>query len=442
MENKKGMFTGFRKVFGFTASQNIKGKGFKLSTILIALVIAAIFAAISIFQAVFQDKDNGEDNIDNIINTEEKFDIDIYYVNETGINDLLIQGITEAEAFKACSLLPVEKSEFEKAKSDVNGYLEGKRDAVVMILNEDENTISVKYYIPFDTEVSEDTVEIIGEAFNSYYEYISVNQITDLDDMHMSLYNAEVYSASLKAGDEPDSFGIMLTKMLVPMLFSLVLYMMILLYGQNITKIVVSEKSSKLMETLLTSVKPYAIIAGKIVAVSGIAIMQMLIWLVSGVAGFYLGEKAAHAINPNYINYVSLIIDMIKESSDAFSFGAVLIALLMVIIGFFMYSVLAGLVAALVERMEDISSVMGLFQVPVVIGFLGAYFVSMSENDTLKLIVKYFPITSPFYVPSGIMTGDIDMASGIMSLLIVAVVTLVLIVFTGKIYKGKLFNRH
>lgn len=442
MENKKGMFTGFRKVFGFTASQNVKGKGFKLSTILIALVIAAIFAAISIFQAVFQDKDNGEDNIDNIINTEEKFDIDIYYVNETGINDLLIQGITEAEAFKACSLLPVEKSEFEKAKSDVNGYLEGKKDAVVMILNEDENTVSVKYYIPYDTEVSEDTVEIIGEAFNSYYEYISVNQITDLDDMHMFLYNAEVYSASLKAGDEPDSFGLMLTKMLVPMLFSLVLYMMILLYGQNITKIVVSEKSSKLMETLLTSVKPYAIIAGKIVAVSGIAIMQMLIWLVSGVAGFYLGEKAAHAINPNYINYVSLIIDMIKESSDAFSIGAVLIALLMVIIGFFMYSVLAGLVAALVERMEDISSVMGLFQVPVVIGFLGAYFVSMSENDTLKLIVKYFPITSPFYVPSGIMTGDIDMASGIISLLIVAVVTLVLIVFTGKIYKGKLFNRH
>ena len=363
-------------------------------------------------------------------------------MNETGINDLLIQGITEAEAFKACSLLPVEKSEFEKAKSDVNGYLEGKKDAVVMILNEDENTVSVKYYIPYDTEVSEDTVEIIGEAFSSYYEYISVNQITDLDDMHMFLYNAEVYSASLKAGDEPDSFGLMLTKMLVPMLFSLVLYMMILLYGQNITKIVVSEKSSKLMETLLTSVKPYAIIAGKIVAVSGIAIMQMLIWLASGVAGFYLGEKAAHAINPNYINYVSLIIDMIKESSDAFSIGAVLIALLMVIIGFFMYSVLAGLVAALVERMEDISSVMGLFQVPVVIGFLGAYFVSMSENDTLKLIVKYFPITSPFYVPSGIMTGDIDMASGIISLLIVAVVTLVLIVFTGKIYKGKLFNRH
>ena len=409
MENKKGMFTGFKKVFGFTASQNVKGKGFKVSTILLALVIAAIFAAISIFQAVFQDSNKDEDNIDNIINVNEKFDIDIYYVNETGINDLLIQGITEAEAFKECSLLPVEKSEFERAKADVNGYLEGKKDAVVMVLN---------------------------------YEYISVNQITDLDDMHMSLYNAQVYSDSLRAGDEPDSFGLMLTKMLVPMLFSLVLYMMILLYGQNITKIVVSEKSSKLMETLLTSVKPYAVIAGKIVAVSGIAIMQMLIWLASGVAGFYIGEKAAQAINPDYINYMSLIIDMIKESSDAFSFGAVLIALLMVIVGFFMYSVLAGLVAALVERMEDISSVMGLFQLPVIIGFLGAYFVSMSGNDTLKLAVKYCPVTSPFYVPSGIMTGDMTLVSGIISLLIVALVTLGLIVFTGRIYKGKLFNRH
>lgn len=442
MENKKGMFTGFRKVFAFTASQNVKGKGFKLSTILIALVIAVIFAAISIFQAVFQEDDDAEDNIDSIIDTAEEFDIDIYYVNETVISDELIQGITQAEAFKECSLIPVDKSDLKEAKSDVNGYLEGKKNAILMVLDEDEKTVTVKYYIPYETEVSEDTADIIGQAFDSYYEYISVNQMADLDDMHMSLYNATVYSASLKAGEEPDSFGIMLTKMLVPMLFSLVLYMMILLYGQNITKIVVSEKSSKLMETLLTSVKPYAIIAGKIAAVSGIAIMQMLIWLASGVAGYIIGEKAAQAINPHYINYVSLIIDMIKESSDAFSIGAVLIALLMVILGFFMYSVLAGLVAALVERMEDISSVMGLFQLPVIVGFLGAYFVSMSQNDTLKMIVRYFPVTSPFYVPSGIMVGDTDMASGIISLLIVAAVTLGLIIFTGKIYKGKLFNRH
>lgn len=442
MKNKKGMFTGFRKVFGFTASQNVKGKGFKLSTVLIALVIAVIFAAISIFQAVLQDNDNADDDIDSIIDITEEFDIDIYYVNETNISDQLIQGITQAEAFKNCNLIPVEGTEFETAKADVNKYLEGKADAILMVLNEDEISVSVKYYIPYDTEVSEETVDIIGESFDSYYEYISVNQIANLDDLHMSLYNATVYTDSLKAGEEPDSFGLMLTKMLVPMVFSLVLYMMILLYGQNITKIVVSEKSSKLMETLLTSVKPYAIIAGKIVAVSGIAIMQLLIWLVSGVAGYIIGEKAAQAINPHYINYVSLIIDMIKESSDAFSVGAVLIALLMVILGFFMYSVLAGLVAALVERMEDISSVMGLFQVPVVAGFLGAYFVSMSENDTLRLIVRYFPVTSPFYVPSGIMVGDIDMVSGIMSLLIVAAVTLGLIMFTGKIYKGKLFNRH
>lgn len=442
MENKKGMFTGFRKVFGFTASQNLKGKGFKLSTILIALVIAIIFAAVSILQAVLQDKDNGEDDIDSIIDTTERFDIDIYYVNETNISDGLIQGITEAEAFKKCSLIPVGEADREAAKKDVNGYLAGKKDAILMTLVEDEDSISVKYYIPYDTEVSNETADIIGASFDSYYEYISVNQITELDEIHMSLYNADVHSASLKAGEEPDSIGLMLAKMLVPMLFSLVLYMMILLYGQNITKIVVSEKSSKLMETLLTSVKPYAIIAGKIVAVSGIAIMQMLIWLASGVAGYCLGERIAESINPGYINYTSLIIDMIAESSDAFSIGAVLIAVLMVIIGFFMYSVLAGLVAALVERMEDISSVMSLFQLPVVAGFLGSYFVSMSGSEAFKTIVTYLPVTSPFYVPSGIMVGEISIVSGITSLLAVVLVTLALIIFTGRIYKGKLFNRH
>ncbi len=442
METKKSMFTGFSKVFGFTAGQNIKGKGFKLSTVLLALVIAVIFAAISIFQAVFQDdKAEGED-IDSIIGIEDSFGFDIYYVNETNINDEVIQGITQAYAFKDCSMIPVEEEDGSKAKSDVNGYLEGKNEAILMVLSETDDSIDIKYYLPYGTDISSDAVETMGTAFDSYYEFIMVNSIADLDEIHTALYKAEVFSNSLKAGDEPDSLGVMLAKLLVPMMFSIVLYMMILLYGQNITKIVVSEKSSKLMETLLTSVKPYAIIAGKIMAVSCIAVMQMIIWMASGVAGYIIGESIAENINPDYTNYVSLIIDMIKGSSDAFSTGAVIIAVFMVVLGFLMYSVLAGLVAALVEKMEDISSVMGLFQLPVIAGFLGAYFVSASGNDTLKMIVQYLPVTSPFYVPSQIMVGEMSVTSGILSLIIVAVVTFALIIFTGKIYKGKLFNRH
>ena len=64
MRNKeKGLFTGFGSVFSFTAEQNMKGKGFKLSSILIGLLVMVVCAAIPVIMAVVQKPDgSGEDN--------------------------------------------------------------------------------------------------------------------------------------------------------------------------------------------------------------------------------------------------------------------------------------------------------------------------------------------------------------------------------------------
>lgn len=442
--NNKGMFTGFSKVFGFTAAQNVKGRGFKLSTILLALIIGAVFALISVVMAVSQ-KDDGEEgkDINSIIGIEDAMDIDVYYINNSTFGDDVIEGITEAEALKESSLVKVEEEQEKTAVNDTNSYLEGKKNSLVMNIEEDEEKIEINYYLPYNSDIDSDTADTLGEVFTEYLDYVRSGNLTNLSDRQRELYNTEViFSQALAAGEEAPDFGVMLAKLIVPMIFSLALYMMILLYGQNITKVVVSEKSSKLMETLLTSVKPYAIISGKIMAVSGIAIMQILIWTGAGVWGYVIGENIAESINPGYVNYVSLITDMISSSSDAFSAGAIIIALVMTIIGFLMYCVAAGLVAATVDKMEDISSAMSLFQVPVIVGFIGAYFAPMSGNDTLNFIVRYCPVTSPFCVPAEIMVGNISILEGIISLAIVAAVTFGLILLTGRIYKGKLFNRH
>ena len=427
--NNKGMFTGFSKVFGFTAAQNVKGRGFKLSTILLALIIGAVFALISVVMAVSQ-KDDGEEgkDINSIIGIEDAMDIDVYYINNSTFGDDVIEGITEAEALKESSLVKVEEEQEKTAVNDTNSYLEGKKNSLVMNIEEDEEKIEINYYLPYNSDIDSDTADTLGEVFTEYLDYVRSGNLTNLSDRQRELYNTEViFSQALAAGEEAPDFGVMLAKLIVPMIFSLALYMMILLYGQNITKVVVSEKSSKLMETLLTSVKPYAIISGKIMAVSGIAIMQILIWTGAGVLGYVIGENIA---------------DMISSSSDAFSAGAIIIALVMTIIGFLMYCVAAGLVAATVDKMEDISSAMSLFQVPVIVGFIGAYFAPMSGNDTLNFIVRYCPVTSPFCVPAEIMVGNISILEGIIFLAIVAAVTFGLILLTGRIYKGKLFNRH
>ena len=217
--------------------------------------------------------------------------------------------------------------------------------------------------------------------------------------------------------------------------------MMILLYGQSIGKIIIVEKSSKLMETLLISIRPYGLIAGKVLAVYVSALIQIVVWIVSGVAGFIVGDKIAEEIFENYNNPVMNLIDLMRENAEgAFSISAVILAVVAIAIGFFMYMVLAALASSFVTKTEELSNTSSVFQIVVVIGFLAAYMIPlMRVGGILPKLIQYIPITSPFTIPADVLIGNIGIVGGLISILIMIATSAVLIFFTGKMYKKKLF---
>ena len=166
------------------------------------------------------------------------------------------------------------------------------------------------------------------------------------------------------------------------------------------------------METLLTSVHPYAMITGKILAVTYIAILQFSIWVMSAIVGLYAGNAIAHQIFPGYESSVVSFINFIKDNigETGMTIPAAILAVLTFIIGFIFYCVIAALAGCLVSKPDDVASTQGLFQFPVVISWLICYFAPISGNDKLLSIVRYIPFTAPFCVPSDILTGTIDMA--------------------------------
>ena len=96
MNNKKGMFTGFSKIFKFTAEQNVKGSGFKMSTIAIAVIIVAILIIANVAMAYSQkDEDTEKNDINSILDEEVQIEADIYYVNESEIDSEFIDAIAE-----------------------------------------------------------------------------------------------------------------------------------------------------------------------------------------------------------------------------------------------------------------------------------------------------------------------------------------------------------
>ncbi len=449
-ENKKGMFTGIKEIFSFTATQTIKGKGFISSTVIIAIVIAIIFGGICVLQAInFDDSDDDiGGNAD--YNTEDIFETikEVYLLNETDYKtDSVKKLFVEAENI----LKEKQKTEIQVVSS-LSKAVTNKTDIVILKVEQSSGVageLSVNILTTFNSTVDEEELDQFVTFVSESAQY-AVFSVGKLDEKAIGFVSLPSNVENIGTETEVQSLGMMMARLLVPMIFCLALYMIVLIHGQSISKAIIADKSSKLIEMLLTSVKPYAIIAGKVLGVATVAIGQMLVWLGSGVIGYLIGNEIAKSMNSQYINYVGEVIKIMQSDTQgvAFSAGAVIIAILVVIIGFFMYCVLAAFSGAFVSRIEDLSASNTIFQLPVVISFLAAYLVGISQgmgsgvNRAVQMAIYYIPLTSPFSTPSGIILGDITIAEGIISLLFLIIFSVIMILATGKVYKGKIFNRH
>lgn len=449
-ENKKGMFTGIKEIFSFTATQTIKGKGFISSTVIIAIVIAIIFGGICVLQAInFDDSDDDiGGNAD--YNTEDIFETikEVYLLNETDYKtDSVKKLFVEAENI----LKEKQKTEIQVVSS-LSKAVTNKTDIVILKVEQSSGVageLSVNILTTFNSTVDEEELDQFVTFVSESAQY-AVFSVGKLDEKAIGFVSLPSNVENIGTETEVQSLGMMMARLLVPMIFCLALYMIVLIHGQSISKAIIADKSSKLIEMLLTSVKPYAIVAGKVLGVATVAIGQMLVWLGSGVIGYLIGNEIAKSMNSQYINYVGEVIKIMQSDTQgvAFSAGAVIIAILVVIIGFFMYCVLAAFAGAFVSRIEDLSASNTIFQLPVVISFLVAYLVGIAQgmgsgvNRAVQIAIYYIPLTSPFSTPSGIILGDITIAEGIISLLVLIIFSVIMILATGKVYKGKIFNRH
>ena len=437
MKNK-GMFTGWKDVYTFTAAQDIKGGSYKIVTILIGILVAVVFALISVVMAGIQSEESDEIDVDSDFSTKLStvYLVDNEILQDEKMNELITLALSLDGA------IPEKYTVNVIAKDKVGEFIEADKSVVVEIEDFGDYTISFKTLVPSDDADKKETAEeYLGYVVSCADMYSAM--IAEVPEKDMLYFAAPFLTQATSVEEGKQSLSVFIANMIVPMVVSMILYSMIILYGQNVTKIVVAEKSSKLMEMLLTSVKPYALIAGKILAIVSIAVGQIAFWAVCGFGGYKVGDIIATKMNPDYVNYLDAIIDMLAKDNgaNAFTWYSFVMAFIFIVVGFLTYSVLAGLVAATISRLEDLSTGMALFQLPVIFGWLGAYLTPMLNIKALDVVINYLPISSPFAVPGNIILGKMSVLESMISLLLLSVTCVGLILYTGKVYKGKLFNR-
>ena len=245
-----------------------------------------------------------------------------------------------------------------------------------------------------------------------------------------------------KAGEPERDLGQYLVKMLVPMLMILIIYMFLMIYGQSTGKAVAVEKNSKLMEYMLTSIKPEALVTGKVLALSFMSILQVVLWFAGGILGYIGGLLAGKVVAPDYVNVISEFIKAFMNSvSSALTPVSIIMSVIALVAAFLFYGFVAGLFGSLVSKPEELANTMGIYNLIVMVGYMGSFLTLVTENESIGTLVRIFPLTAAFRLPSEIAIGSTGYLVGGIALALLILSCVVMAIVCGKVYKARVFNK-
>ncbi len=425
-------FRGWKNVFSFNYKQNAGSKAYIAVTTLVALAIIAVSILVCVLTA--KPEDGKEGNVTEFFCDVEK----VYVLDNAGLGELKFANwIPELKENYYSNLELEQVNGMTTEELQTMAAQDESRCAIGVVIEKEGNIISVTAIVPSTSEDlslsdGKEMAELVAIAVEKARALNS-----GMDEFEISQVKKQTMISVSEAGEEEDIIA-MLIKMFAPMVFGLLLYSLLVLYGQNISQSVSVEKTSKLMETLLTSLHPYALLAGKVFAIVAVALQQFFIWVAALVIGIIAGGKVAELVYPGAEGGLGAVIEFLRANigETAFSPATIVLALVTFCCGFLFYCVLFGMAGSMVNRPEEAASILSLFQLPIIISFFVTYFGSLMGKEAMLAVARNIPFTIPFGVPVDLLTGTISIGQGILSTVILLVFSVLVVMLSGRIYKG------
>lgn len=227
----------------------------------------------------------------------------------------------------------------------------------------------------------------------------------------------------------------------IGMFFTFLMYIFILMYGVIVMNGVIEEKSNRIVEVMISSVKPFDLMMGKIIGIGLTGLTQLLIWIIIGVVVFLFrkGDLAESNIE------IESILPSLHVLSAINWFDIIIYFLLLFIGGYLMYASLFAMFGAAVDNAQDTQQ----FVMPITIIFLFSFYVGIysTENPSgpLAFWCSMIPFTSPIVmmvrIPFGVPLWEKILSISILYITIYFVVTCVAKIYRiGILMYGKKVN--
>ena len=307
----------------------------------------------------------------------------------------------------------------ESSKEEVQEKVKNKEVSSAIILTETDNGLYFEYLVDgmgLNTTVP---TEVIS-AIQLTYQNMQLASLGIPEENLPTLNTESNITVTSLSTDESSS------NVFVMMMLSIVLFYAIYFYAYQVSSAITIEKTSRIIETLVTSTSPRIIVLGKTIGIGLVGIMQTLILILVAVisANTFLEPDTAKAI-----------FEMMKLSPQMIGIIAVYYLL-----GYSLYALLYALTGSTVSKPEEIQSANGPVAILAVIGFYLSYFTMMNPTSNLNEIAALVPISSPFCMPFRVMMGLSSTNEVILSIVILLITIFIVANISIKIYSSAILN--
>lgn len=208
---------------------------------------------------------------------------------------------------------------------------------------------------------------------------------------------------------------------------SFILYMSILLYGVNVMSSVLEEKTTRIVEVLVSSLRPFQLMLGKVLGVGAVSIFQFLIW---GVSARFLVAQRRHLLGSQGLGDGGQVFQLPHVSSAT---AVVFVAFFLG--GFFLYSSMFATVGAISSNEQEARQGQQPVAMLLVVSFLGMFAMLNDPGSTLAITLSLVPFTSPIAMPVRWVAGNLPVREVVLSLAILAVTIVGVTWVAARIYR-------
>lgn len=287
------------------------------------------------------------------------------------------------------------------------------------------------------------------EAAGMQTEQLLTAQITDIiENQRLSKYNidnlqqimqdvkANVSIQSFRLDEEGETETSSTASYIIGMVTMMILYMFILLYGQMVMNGIIEEKNNRVLEIVVSSVKPSQLLVGKILGIGSVALTQMLLW---GVLIFSFAQWGLPLLTSGMAGSDTELTTAIGNLGDTgYIMGLFATMTLLMMGGYLFYSAIYAAIGSAIDNIQDASQLQMFAVIPIIAGLIISLSVVNDPDSTMAVWTSMIPFTSPMVmmtrVPFGVPGWQLAL-----SVVILAASLVFMIWLSAKIYRVGIF---